>query len=72
MSQTVEEASTQRLSLASPAIVPVRNVQGLRLTTARCARVELISTLALVSPLVQVDIIPGKGVVSTMFTRFWC
>ncbi|XP_047498566.1 uncharacterized protein LOC125045399 [Penaeus chinensis] len=63
VSQTVEEASTQRLSLASLAIVPVQNVQGLRLATVRCARVEPISMLALVSPLAQVDIIPENGCV---------
>lgn len=72
MSQTVEEASTQRLSLASLAIVPVQNVQVLRLTTVRCAKVEPISMLALVSPHAQEDIIPGKGIVSTLYARFWC
>lgn len=61
VSQTAEEASTQRLSLASLAIVPVQNVQGLRLTTVRCAKVEPISMLALVSPHAQEDIIPENG-----------
>lgn len=70
--QTVEEASIQRLSLASLAIVLVRNVQGPRLTTVRSVRVEPFFMLALVLPHAQLDTIPGEGYVTLHCLQGFC